>query len=294
MEKLGKHMSVLLTPEHVWLIQTPTDADGACVVAKAERNVLFLPDTYTLQAIHKNMIAFECEIPLLTRVFKSAFSNDLRTLDVRLVQRTLPEGPGPRPFLSFRATGSDVQLVQDLPISGPLRADAVDTLHQLSDEPALDWYVDLHPHEATLQGIVDRLKGISGSVALSVSRTGDLHLRVHESGLEFGAELQGLPVLPQAAAVDPRSVSAEAPAQRLHAARGAGLVVDAVLQSKMLARALAAVQITQPAQLMLGVPPDGGCLHMMPVYRNPMYASGMDDSLFMLLQLPVSQDDAYH
>lgn len=87
--------------------------------------------------------------------------------------------------------------------------------------------------------------------------------------------------------------SAEGAAQRLHAARGAGLVVDAVLQSKMLARALAAVQITQPAQLMLGVPPDGGSLHMMPVYRNPMDASSLDHSMFMLLQLPVSQDDAY-
>lgn len=199
-------MSVLLTPEHVWFIQTTTDADGACIVAKADPSILFLPNTYTLQAIHKNMIAFECEIPLLNRVFKSAFSNDLRTLDVRLVQRTLPEGPGPRPFLSFRATGSDVQLVQELPISGPLRADAVDTLHQMSDEPVLEWYVDLHPHQATLQGIVDRLKGISASVALSVARTGDLHLRVHEAGLEFGAELQGLPVLPATAAVDPRTL----------------------------------------------------------------------------------------
>lgn len=206
LEKLGKHMSVLLTPEHVWLILTPTDADGACVVAKAERTVLFLPDTYTLQAIHNNMIAFECEIPLLTRVFKSAFSNDLHTLDVRLVQRTLPEGPGPRPFLSFRAAGSDVQLVQDLPITGPLRADAVDELHRLSDEPALDWYVDLHPHEATLQGILDRLKGISASVSLSVSRTGDLHLRVQEAGLEFGTELQGLAVLPVSAAVEPHTL----------------------------------------------------------------------------------------
>ncbi len=37
LEKMGKHVSVLLTPEEVCLIQTAIDADGARIMAKADK-----------------------------------------------------------------------------------------------------------------------------------------------------------------------------------------------------------------------------------------------------------------
>lgn len=210
------------------------------------------------------------------------------------MQRSMPSPDGrgtvSRPFLSFRGGGTDVQLVQDMPVSDPLRPAQVDALNECRDVDMQAYYVDLQPHCATLLGVLDRLKGMSGNVAIGVLPTGDLHVRVHEPGVEFGVELRGLLVLPADAAVDARSLGGATPAQRLAEGQQGGMVSEVVMQSKLLAKALGATQITQPFQVLLGVPHEGGCVHVTLVYKNPQ-ASEYDDSMYMSLHLPVCGEE---
>ncbi len=207
-----------------------------------------------------------------------------------------PDGRGgtvSRPFLSFRGGGTDVQLVQDMPVSDPLRPAQVDELKEYCDFVMQPYYLDVQPYIATtLLAVLDRLKGMSGNVAVAVLPTGDLHVRAEEPGMEVGVELRGLKILPEGVAMAEGGLgTGGTPAQRLAQGKTQGLVSEVVMQSKLLHRALSATQITQPHQVLLGVPQEGGCVHVTLVYKNPNAANAYDDSMYMSMHLPVCVDD---
>jgi hypothetical protein len=85
-----------------------------------------------------------------------------------------------------------------------------------------------------------------------------------------------------------RSLPAE---QQLDALLRAGAARRAALHLRHLARVLAAASLSQPAQVLLGLPKGGGYAHVMFVYRNPRGTEPFDDSLGLSFKLPVREED---
>ena len=80
------------------------------------------------------------------------------------------------------------------------------------------------------------------------------------------------------------------PDGRLKEAQQNGDAVQACVQQKHFARSLASSQHTQPAQLLCGIA-EGGFVHFMFVYRNPMQDSGsFDDTISISYSLPVRDE----
>lgn len=82
----------------------------------------------------------------------------------------------------------------------------------------------------------------------------------------------------------------ESPEGRLKEAQENGDSVRACVQQKHFARSLQSSQYTQPAQLLCGIT-EGGFVHFMFVYRNPLQDSAsFDDSMSISYSLPVRDE----
>lgn len=53
------------------------------------QEVVFEPDTYTIESRCRDYIAFSCDIGLITKVLSSASINEALTIDIRLAVRTM-------------------------------------------------------------------------------------------------------------------------------------------------------------------------------------------------------------
>jgi hypothetical protein len=86
-----------------------------------------------------------------------------------------------------------------------------------------------------------------------------------------------------------RQASAEA---RLQEAQANGEAMTVRVQSKQFAKSLQCSQLTAPAQLLMGIGPGEGHLHIMFVYRDDLDGEGAaDDSISLSYRLPVMEDD---
>lgn len=69
--------------------------------------MLFEAGSFNVQSRHHNLIAFSLDVGLLLKVLRSASGNDAERLEVKLVQRAVPQlgqdEPVPTPFMSFTA-----------------------------------------------------------------------------------------------------------------------------------------------------------------------------------------------
>lgn len=68
------------------------------------QEVLFMPDTYRCESKYQNLIAFDADVSLLTRVLRGAGANDADTLEMRLAQKALETAEGEtinKPVMTF-------------------------------------------------------------------------------------------------------------------------------------------------------------------------------------------------
>lgn len=299
LEKLGKRCQLLLTPDDVHLIHSVADADGLQVTARLANVVLFEEEGFRCQSRYNNQIAFSVDIPLLLKVLRSAVGHDADALEMKLAMRSLPctAAGAPtqqRPTLAFSWRGHNVTMVQELPISQPYSQRDVEELCRQRDITSLSpFYLDLQDEVLRIQAVVDKLKGMSSEVLVATTKHGDLHLQVHNTGVDFGTEVRGLSVLPANATEGLPALQADTPEERLEEARAAGASAHVTLLQKHLAKALHSSQLTQPAQLLCGIAERGAHVHMMFVYRDPFSDGGYDDNISLSFKLPVREDSLY-
>ncbi|KAL4859888.1 hypothetical protein ACK3TF_000143 [Chlorella vulgaris] len=299
LEKLGKRCQLLLGTEDVHLIQAVSDTDGLHVTARLANVVLFEEEGFKCQSRYNNQIAFSVDIVLLLKVLRAAVAHDADALEVKLAMRSIPcttagAAVQQRPTLAFSWRGHNVTMVQELPISQPYSQRDVEELVRQRDITSLSpFYLDLQDEVLRIQALTDKLKGMSNELLMATTKHGDLHLEVHTTGVEFGAEIRGLSVLPAAATEGLQLLVAETPAERLEEARAAGESAQVVVLQKHLAKALHSSQLTQPAQLLCGIAERGTHVHIMFVYRDPFSDGGYDDNISLSFKLPVREDTLY-
>ncbi|KAL3150371.1 hypothetical protein ABBQ32_000210 [Trebouxia sp. C0010 RCD-2024] len=294
LEKFGKTCQLLLGPDNLHFIQASQDTDGMQITASWAVSVLFEPETYRTISKKDNLIAFVFEIPLLLRVLKAAGNNAADSLEVKLAMRTLSIGPSTqpvsRPYLTFASKGHNLNMTQDLPVSKPYTAGQIDELNGIKDVTQLClFYIDLQGEVQRLQAIADKMKGISATLTLTITRPGDLHLQVSGNSVQLGAEVRGLKVVPPNQAMAATPLGANSPEERLQEALQNHDAVTACIQQKHFARSLQSSQLTQPAQLLCGIA-ESGYVHFMFVYKDPMRDVGYDNDISLSYCLPVRED----
>lgn len=91
------------------------------------QDATFEPNSLRLESKHHNLIAFQLDLALLSRVLRAAGANDADVLEVKLAMRNVASGPEgathARPFLTFTSQGANLNMVQDLPITKPFVAE---------------------------------------------------------------------------------------------------------------------------------------------------------------------------
>ncbi|KAL0029993.1 hypothetical protein WJX77_012183 [Trebouxia sp. C0004] len=291
LEKFGKTCQLLLGPEDLHLVQTSQDTDGMHITARWAAGVLFEPETYKTISKNHNLIAFVFEVPLLLRVLKAAGNNAADSLEVKLAMRTMSGGPScqsvSRPYLTFASKGHNLNMTQDLPVSKPYTAAQIDDLNSVKEVTQLClFYVDLQGEILRLQAIAEKMKGISSTLTLTITRTGDLHVQVSGSSVQLGAEVRGLPVAPLSQGSNATPLRANSPEERLKESAQNNDALTACIQQKHFAKSLQSSQLTQPAQLYCGIA-ETGYVHFMFVYKDPMKDAGFDDDISLSYQLPV-------
>ena len=194
---------------------------GVFVCVRLGRDVVFEAENFVCQSKHQfNMIAFEGELKLFERVLHGAFTNQADGLELKLSLRRLPNAPPPpagaeagaanttantantitRPFLTFTSKGSNLNMVQELPISKPLASTEVDALISvIRSESVCPYYVDLIPVVEKLNNAVTTLKKISETIQVSLVRNGDAHFKAFrlQQYNTVGVEFRNLEVIPE-------------------------------------------------------------------------------------------------
>lgn len=112
------------------------------------QGVLFQEGSYTIASKHANLIAFNCDLGLLLRVLRTAFSHDAERLDVKLIQKRVRAGPEseelvPRPHLSFTHVVGGLMVT--LPV-GALTAGCCLYVHRFEVEARMNACCQLQPH----------------------------------------------------------------------------------------------------------------------------------------------------
>ncbi|KAG2453525.1 hypothetical protein HYH02_001745 [Chlamydomonas schloesseri] len=290
-EKFGKTCQVLLGTDEVHFIQTSLNTDGVHVTARFAAETLFDTATYRCQSKHYNLIAFQVEVGLLLRVLKGAAATNAHVVDVKLTIRqvTGPAGePTSKPFLSFTASGASTNVVQDVPIGRPYSPAEVSALVAAKDVGAYcPAYVDLVPGLAAAQAIVDRLKAVDECAMLAVCRGGDAHLLVQTTSVALGAQIKDLPVYPHTAFVAGACDRSKPVSEQLRMALENGTAVSVHVLLKQLARVISTSQLTEPAQVLLGIGEGGGHVHVLHVFRDPHKDDVYDDNVTLAFKLPV-------
>ena len=62
-----------------------------------------------------------------------------------------------------------------------------------------------------------------------------------------------------------------------------------VVITSLFLRILRAKQLTEPAKVLLGIPEDGGCLHVVFVYSDPAKGDAIDECISLSCLLPVQE-----
>lgn len=246
-----------------------------------------------IESRSNNRIAVSLEAALLSRVLRAASANDAGSVEMRLAVRGGGEGPEGRgvPVLSFRWSGFDASMVQDLPTSRPLSADSLAEIVAVTAQAApCPFYVDVAPELGCLHALLDKIRAVSGAAALTLTRSGALHVGARGTQVRVGCRAANLAVLPAAAARETDCAGGGNPGL-------AGLVappdeagaVRVELRAKHLAKALGAAVPSRPAQVLLGVGPGEGYVQVHAIYRDPGVDGthgAYDDSVGLSMKLP--------
>ncbi|CAG9467567.1 unnamed protein product [Pedinophyceae sp. YPF-701] len=294
LEKFGKTCQLLLSPTETHVVVPPDHADGALIVAKMATNVLFAEGTLVCSSKCNDYIAFSTDTAVLIRVLRNLHDNDCETIEMKLTNRAtaVPNTSDTirKPYLSFYGTGVNVNVVQDVEISRPFKPGDVEALvDQINAGDLCDFYLDLLPEVSRLSVVLERLRSISPALSLSATHEGDLHLQARSSGVSLGAEISGIDVRPDSVASTARPLREDTAEGRLREAKALGQAVSAEVNLRHVKRALDAAPLTVPMQMLCGINPHAGVVHIMFAYADPN-ASDMqlDESLDLAMKLPLT------
>ena len=175
-DKLGKELSVLLTPNTLHLVQDAVASGGLELHADLLKDEVF--DEYKIASNNADKIAFALEPATLHRVLRGLIGSEATHVEVKLIKRTVAPGKA-LPFLNFSSKGV-VDITQDVPLAGPLTKREVarlETLVQANVKDVPYWLnLDRSATESTAV-TVERLKAVGAVVELATTRAGALHLR---------------------------------------------------------------------------------------------------------------------
>lgn len=278
-----------------------------------EQKTLFSPGKYDLAA-RRERIAMAVEVARLSRALRSAATNGTDSVEIRLTTRA-PQGDDPRlqPVLSFRWNGSNVSMVQDLPISRPFAADALDDVYRtVCASIPCGYYADVWPQLQPLQSLLERVPSSAEVVSMTLSRWGNVRLDCSSLHLRLEAEARGLEIFPddaarrapdnlgegatalddaEAGSVDVRTRHLTRAFAGAMATRHLSKAGGGAANSQQAARAGSETVLPQPTQLLLGIGPEGGSIHLLLIYRDMSAACRVDQSVSLEFHLPIRVRD---
>ena len=296
-DKLGKELSVLLTPNTLHLVQDAVASGGLELHADLLKDEVF--DEYKIASNNADKIAFALEPATLHRVLRGLIGSEATHVEVKLIKRTVAPGKA-LPFLNFSSKGV-VDITQDVPLAGPLTKREVarlETLVQANVKDVPYWLnLDRSATESTAV-TVERLKAVGAVVELATTRAGALHLvavSAGAGGAVIGAELRNLASLPAEEErpglerTDDRSDDASTgAAERLQRAKTSGAAAAVRMDTRLLWKSLAGTH-ANPSDCLVGVAGNKG--HVELVYRFDRQAVHGNDAVGLMVRVPVEDDD---
>jgi HUS1 checkpoint protein len=296
-DKLGKELSVLLTPNTLHLVQDAVASGGLELHADLLKDEVF--DEYKIASNNADKIAFALEPATLHRVLRGLIGSEATHVEVKLIKRTVAPGKA-LPFLNFSSKGV-VDITQDVPLAGPLTKREVarlETLVQANVKDVPYWLnLDRSATESTAV-TVERLKAVGAVVELATTRAGALHLvavSAGAGGAVIGAELRNLASLPAEEErpglerTDDRSDDASTgAAERLQRAKTSGAAAAVRVDTRLLWKSLAGTH-ANPSDCLVGVAGNKG--HVELVYRFDRQAVHGNDAVGLMVRVPVEEED---
>ena len=296
-DKLGKELSVLLTPNTLHLVQDAVASGGLELHADLLKDEVF--DEYKIASNNADKIAFALEPATLHRVLRGLIGSEATHVEVKLIKRTVAPGKA-LPFLNFSSKGV-VDITQDVPLAGPLTKREVarlETLVQANVKDVPYWLnLDRSATESTAV-TVERLKAVGAVVELATTRAGALHLvavSAGAGGAGLGAELQNRTTLPAEKErpglerTDDRSDDASTgAAERLQRAKTSGAAAAVRVDTRLLWKSLAGTH-ANPSDCLVGVAGNKG--HVELVYRFDRQAVHGNDAVGLMVRVPVEEED---
>ena len=296
-DKLGKELSVLLTPNTLHLVQDAVASGGLELHADLLKDEVF--DEYKIASNNADKIAFALEPATLHRVLRGLIGSEATHVEVKLIKRTVAPGKA-LPFLNFSSKGV-VDITQDVPLAGPLTKREVarlETLVQANVKDVPYWLnLDRSATESTAV-TVERLKAVGAVVELATTRAGALHLvavSAGAGGAVIGAELRNLASLPaeeerpRLERTDDRSDDASTgAAERLQRAKTSGAAAAVRMDTRLLWKSLAGTH-ANPSDCLVGVAGNKG--HVELVYRFDRQAVHGNDAVGLMVRVPVEEED---
>ena len=301
-DKLGKELSVLLTPNTLHLVQDAVASGGLELHADLLKDEVF--DEYKIASNNADKIAFALEPATLHRVLRGLIGSEATHVEVKLIKRTVAPGKA-SPFLNFSSKGV-VDITQDVPLAGPLTKREVarlETLVQANVKDVPYWLnLDRSATETTAM-TVERLKAVGTVVELATTRAGALHLVAASAGAGgavIGAEL---PAEEERAGPGPagsrgdREPDADDPfeedastgaAERLQRAKSSGAASAVRVDTRQLWKSLAGTSANS-SDCLFGVARN--TTHVELVYRFDRQAVHGNDAVGLMVRVPVEEED---
>ena len=296
-EKLGKELSVLLTPNTIHLVQDALATGGLELHADLLKDEVF--EEYKISSNNGDKIAFSLEPATLHRVLRGLIGSEATTVEVKLIKRVVEPGKS-LPFLNFSSVGL-VDITQDVPIAGPLTKREVTQLETLiqANVTEVPYWLDLDRGAVETTCVtVEKFKAIGGTVALATTKGGALHLVVNSteqgSSAVIGVELQNLPVLPEDVGTTERDDNDDSndsltdSATRLAHAKASGDASCVKIDTRHLWKSLTGTQ-SNPSDCLFCVARHRG--HVELVYRFDRQAVHGNDAVGLMVRVPVEEED---
>jgi len=175
---------------------------------------IFEQKSYVCTSVVQNQIAFKVDSNGLLRVVKGLVNVNATGAHVKLLRRerrrkdnnNTMNGDGAKqgltPVLCFSSFGGEIDIVQDVPIYGPLNRKDVEDIAMAIDTRRFEevpYWLDLDYQSASvLREATERLKFVSARVEVVVGREGVVHIAGEKTATaSAGVELRGVPVAPR-------------------------------------------------------------------------------------------------
>ena len=232
-EKMNKNVVTLyFNPTQMSLVLRPEETGGVDAHAdvsifenntnnntnsgQQQNQIIFEQKSYVCSSAVKNQIAFKVDSHGLLRVVKGLVNVNATGAHVKLLRREHKRRKDDTenktnnnnnkgnltPVLCFSSFGGEIDIVQDVPIYGPLNRKDVEDIAAAIDTRRFEevpYWLDLDYQSASvLREATERLKFVSARVEVVVGREGAVHIAGEKTATaSAGVELRGVPVAPR-------------------------------------------------------------------------------------------------